>query len=329
MATLGSASRILPEIRLELFDALAGAGVAWHGRLSDLDFLSRLYDLHALPSFDRRYQFSEEDIRKHMVLNRDWADDWILNDSRFNLSRVPDDVFLKFLAMTLHPRVRPDPDETAKVAQIYDRILRRAGFQVVAVPGPGGSAGGYDLRSSDEPDGAPALDVVDCAAVALDHSYVRSRVSVLRASAEATPSRTIGAAKEMVEGSCREILRRKGVRWQSNWTLGRLVKETCQILPLAPDGPQFHEARENTQILVGTLAGAVDALSNLRNNYGEGHGKDATFEELEQRHAGLAVEASSAILGFILKTWLVALDHEKKQAAPDTGSSLVPEGGGH
>lgn len=69
--------------------------VLWKGRMDDADFLLRLYDLSSMPSFDRRYNDAEGDIRCHVGWG-DWDDDWIFTDERFDLIHSEDDVFLEF-----------------------------------------------------------------------------------------------------------------------------------------------------------------------------------------------------------------------------------------
>src|SRR5699024_12142258 len=48
-----------------------------------------------------------------MVNNWDWEDDWVFNDDRFQLRNGSDETFLNFLAETVHPIDRDDPDAAA------------------------------------------------------------------------------------------------------------------------------------------------------------------------------------------------------------------------
>jgi len=74
--------------RRNIADELTVGSVNWSGRLGEDDFLARLYDLSALPSHDGRYKDASGDIWKHTVMNRDWAEDWVFTDSRFQPSEV-------------------------------------------------------------------------------------------------------------------------------------------------------------------------------------------------------------------------------------------------
>jgi hypothetical protein len=53
--------QIPPELRRDLLDLLSMEKVVWSGRLGDLKFLDRLYDLENLPSDDGRFAAFEID----------------------------------------------------------------------------------------------------------------------------------------------------------------------------------------------------------------------------------------------------------------------------
>ena len=40
--------------------------ISWHGRLDDIEFLQRLYNLDELPSYDSRYHTAKGDIATHV-----------------------------------------------------------------------------------------------------------------------------------------------------------------------------------------------------------------------------------------------------------------------
>jgi hypothetical protein len=114
--------------RRAIFDSLVTSGARWAGRLAEDDFLARLYELTAIPSNDHRVRTAAADIHQHRINWRDWEDDWIFYDSRFNLLRAPDDEFLCFLCETVHPIVRPDTDEARELVEAYNRELAADGW---------------------------------------------------------------------------------------------------------------------------------------------------------------------------------------------------------
>lgn len=105
-------------------------GVQWSGRLSEDEFLARIYDLTSIPSNDGRFKNAIGDIRQHRVNWSDWPDEWVFLDERFNILWAPDEVFLKFLCETVHPVVRPDADEVKRIVGYYNDQLRKDGWEL-------------------------------------------------------------------------------------------------------------------------------------------------------------------------------------------------------
>jgi hypothetical protein len=131
MLTDTSANEISEVTRRSIFDSLSTAGTSWSGRLDEDDFLARLYDLTKMRSTDSRMRNAAGDIHQHRVNWRDWEDDWIFHDSRFNLLRAPDHELLRFLCETVHPVVRPDDDEARSLVEQYNAELERDGWRLV------------------------------------------------------------------------------------------------------------------------------------------------------------------------------------------------------
>jgi AbiJ N-terminal domain 3 len=106
-------------------------GVIWWGRLDEIQFLKRLYDVGSMPSLDDRFDSAVGDIWQHCVNNADWDIDWVLMDPRFELT-TSDPKLLAFLAETLHPEVRSDRAEIEKLLASYNRILRRDRVEILS-----------------------------------------------------------------------------------------------------------------------------------------------------------------------------------------------------
>jgi AbiJ N-terminal domain 3 len=63
--------RITPLRRREIFDYIRLEGGPWWGRLDEIDFLTRVCDLEALPSTDARFKTASGDIWQHRVRRRE------------------------------------------------------------------------------------------------------------------------------------------------------------------------------------------------------------------------------------------------------------------
>lgn len=62
--------------------------------------------------------------------------------------------------------------------------------------------------------------------------------------------------------------------------------------------------------ILRSLTSVVQGISEVRNEYGIGHGKDSKFVGLQPRHAKLAVGAASTLAIYLLET------HELRKPKP-------------
>ena len=120
--------------RRNIIDALRVGNWSWCGRLDEAEFLSRLFDLECLPSYDPRYKTMSEDIWKHRVANpEDWPDDWVYSDGRLDLLGGPDEAFLRFLCEMVHPLVRNKDEDVDELVALFNRYLSADGYQLSVV----------------------------------------------------------------------------------------------------------------------------------------------------------------------------------------------------
>lgn len=108
------------------------AFMPFQGRLSELDFLSRVYDLENMPSHDSRYRNAYDDISCHLSWG-DYEDFWFLGDRRFKLSRNDEDEpLLRFMCEMLHPAVRVENCPWKAYLQKFNELLRPDGYELCA-----------------------------------------------------------------------------------------------------------------------------------------------------------------------------------------------------
>lgn len=63
----GSEQAVTHLTRRDIFDYLSMEGISWHGRLEEVAFLERIWDLTSLPSTDGRFRNAAGDIFQHRV----------------------------------------------------------------------------------------------------------------------------------------------------------------------------------------------------------------------------------------------------------------------
>lgn len=297
-----SKNKITDVTRQHIADEMQLSKLWYHGNQNEPDFLARLFNLKSLPSRnDDRYTNAYDDIWQHMVNNNDWDVDWIYTDPRINLLHCDDETYLKFLAMTVHPRVRTNPDEVSKLTEIYNKHLDADGFEVAQTD----EISGKPIYSGRQKAIGQAHLVAKKVEIKkyLNTAYVNSKINTMTDAIHKDTDLAIGTAKELLETTCKSILKQKGASIDPNWTLPQLLKETTSSLDFTPkeaDDPA--KADKAIRQILGGIASIVHGVAELRNGYGTGHGKDADFKGLEIKYAKLFVGVVSEIAILYLAT---------------------------
>ena len=139
---------------------------------------------------------------------------------------------------------------------------------------------------------------------AFDSDYISAQIDLMLNLKDENPTEAIGKAKELIESCCKTILDNKGVAWDKNWNMGKLTGETLNLLNLTPESISENDpVSENIKAVLGNLRGISTKLAEIRNPYGSGHGKSASFAGLETRHAKLAVGCSITFVTFLWDTY--------------------------
>ena len=126
-----------PETKLDYYDhqyiedVPVDYHICYHGRLDEVTFLSRIYDLDSMPSTDGRFKNAAGDIWQHTVNNDDWENGWVFTDSRFELINGDDEILLKFLCEMFHPIVRIEHQPWKKFLDIFNELLKPDGYEIV------------------------------------------------------------------------------------------------------------------------------------------------------------------------------------------------------
>ena len=101
------------------------------GRLDEIEFLSRLYNLKDMPSYDSRFDNAEGDIYQHTVNNYDWDAFWFFEDDRFELGDGSDDEpILSFICEMIHPEVVIRGSPWKLYLEKFNEILSPDGYEL-------------------------------------------------------------------------------------------------------------------------------------------------------------------------------------------------------
>ena len=294
-------NRITDVTRRQIADEMTIGKIWYHGNQSEPDFLARLFDLKSLPSRDYRYTNAYDDIYQHMVNNNDWEVDWVYSDPRINLSHCDDETYLKFLAMTVHPRVRTNTEEVTILIEIYNKHLNVDGFEIAQTDEISGKPvfSGRQKAIGQAHLTAKKVEIKRY----LNTAYVNSKINTMTDAIHKDTDLAIGTAKELLETTCKSILRQKSVTINSDWTLPQLLKATTNSLDFAPkEASNADKADKAIKQILGGISSIVQGVGELRNGYGTGHGKDADFKGLEIKYAKLLVGVVSEIVILYLAT---------------------------
>jgi len=304
MAT--SRIRLSVVTRQKVADSIALSAVPWAGRLDEPNFLARIYDLSRMPSTDSRYSNAFDDIYQHQVRNDDYGRGWIFTDARFNLLHAGDDEFLKFLAEMLHPIVRPDEAEVAKLLTEFNSMLQVDGFALYAKDWISGHAV-YGWRRVDAFHGSsPDLRLEERPLT--DPIVLHEHLNRIRNGLATDPAASISSCKSLLESLFKIVLDQSSVEYPRSDDVPQLYRKVAEHLSLSAESvPASARGSEASQKMLRTLVTTVGTVAELRNELGIDHGRSDRSAALA-RHARLALNATVTVAEFVLDTWQDRID---------------------
>jgi len=148
-----------------------------------------------------------------------------------------------------------------------------------------------------------ALEDISDTTSAFDMPELNRQIERMKSAVEDDPGLAIGTAKEIVETTCKTILDQRGIQFEDDADITKLVKETRKTLGLIPEAiPNSSKGSETIRRLLSNLGNVTQGLAELRNLYGTGHGKHGGSKGLSSRHARLAVGAAATLATFLFET---------------------------
>ena len=209
-----------------------------------------------------------------------------------------DELFIRFICETLNPAVMHKQEDLDKLKAIYSRYLRGDGYELY-IRYNISSMPIYGVRKIET-----GIDIQEKSIQQyLDSEYVLSKVNLMKSMVKTNTDLALGSAKEFLEIVCKSILSEKKISYTDDMTLSKLFKETINsvgILESSSASNKEQADRSIRQILSG-LNSVIQGVSELRNGYGSGHGKEASFKRLEPQYVEFVVSIVSNIVVFILQ----------------------------
>lgn len=130
--------------------------------------------------------------------------------------------------------------------------------------------------------------------------YIEKQTSIMIENQKNNPTESIGKAKELIESCCKTILEENKITIESKWNINNLVDETTKLLEITPKHiSDTTKEAEAIKAILGNLKGIASNIAIIRNAYGSGHGKSASYEGLQERHAKLAIGSCITLVNFL------------------------------
>ena len=134
--------------------------------------------------------------------------------------------------------------------------------------------------------------------------YLNHQIDLMLSMQTSNPTNAIGMAKELIESCCKTILDELGITWSKTDDVPQLTTKVLTALNLLPSSVQETDpGAEAIKAVLGNLRAIPSKLAEIRNPFGSGHGKSASFIGLEERHAKLAVGSSITFVDFVWSTY--------------------------
>ena len=112
---------------------------------------------------------------------------------------------------------------------------------------------------------------------------------------EQDPEGAITAARSLIESVCKHVLDEAGEQYGD---LDNIYRQASRLLGLAPD----ERSEQSFRQLSGACNSIVGSLNEIRNRFGDAHGRSGSDAAPLPRHAELAVNVAGSLAIFIMRT---------------------------
>lgn len=136
-----------------------------------------------------------------------------------------------------------------------------------------------------------------------DDNLISKQINLMLDEVYTSPNNAIGKAKNLVETCFKFILSEFEVEYTNSDNFMTLRKKATKALNLDAKENATAKADKNIKKILSSFTQIISGLNELRNNFGDGHGIDDSFDILPSRYAKLAVNSAITIVDFYLETF--------------------------
>ena len=127
--------------------------------------------------------------------------------------------------------------------------------------------------------------------------YISQQIAIMVDMQAKNPTETIGKSKELIESCCKTIFEERNEIFDKKLTVSQSVKETMKLLGVSTDDVKNED--KIAKAILGNLHRIAGNIAELRNEYGSGHGKSASYKGLKEHHAKLAIGSSITLVQYL------------------------------
>lgn len=136
-----------------------------------------------------------------------------------------------------------------------------------------------------------------------DDHLISKQINLMLDEVYTSPNNAIGKSKNLVETCFKFILSESEVKYTNSDDFMTLRKKATKALNLDAKENVTAKADKNIKKILSSFTQIISGLNELRNNFGDGHGIDDSFDILPSRYAKLAVNSAITIVDFYLETF--------------------------
>lgn len=270
----------------------------WHGCITELEFIKRITDITSIKVIDPKCKNFEEEFIKHRILNDDYDNDYFFEDDRLPFKTANDETYLNIICEMFHPIVREEESYWQNFLNMINELIHEDGFEIIQ----SGKISGRNIFSwkrityFDDDYIKPSMSIIY---ETFDSKFIRQQLDIMNKAVNNNTALAIGKAKELLETCYKYISNKKNIILTKEDNLMQMDKKIRKIL-------KFEITAENKDIpgiaiLCSGLSNIVHGISELRNSFGDGHGKDAElFNPLSPSYAKLIVYTVVNYVNFLI-----------------------------